>query len=214
MKVDNTVHFIHSIKNAIKDLPGIVAYERMMPEIRKRLSSLDVSEIEGARLSSVLILLYEHEHKIYLPLTKRHDYEGTHGGQISFPGGKQEEVDKSRIETALRESHEEIGVHPSDVEIVGVLSEIYIPPSNFKVLPVIGYTKTRPLFIREEFEVEKIIEVEVSDFLDKKNHKTKNMDVRNTTMKDIPYFDIQGHVVWGATAMMLSELVYIIETMD
>ncbi|MDH5368182.1 MAG: CoA pyrophosphatase [Cyclobacteriaceae bacterium] len=214
MDVENLENFINTIRKALENPPGIEAYEKMMPEIRDRLEHLDVSKIDDAKLSSVLILLYQYEEKIYIPLTKRHDYKGTHGGQISFPGGKHEEDDESRTHTALREAHEEIGVDPSEIEIIGLLSEIYISPSNFKVLPVVGYINVKPSFVREEFEVEKIIEVEISDFLDKANHKIKDMEVRNSLIKDIPYFDIQGHVVWGATAMILSELVYIIENMD
>lgn len=215
MDVENLEYFINTIRTALeKNPPGIKAYEKMMPEIRSRHKYLDISKIEGSKLSSVLILLYQYEGKIYLPLTKRHDYNGTHGGQISFPGGKHEEEDESRTYTALREAHEEIGVAPSEVEVLGLLSEIYISPSNFKVLPVVGFINVKPLFVREKFEVEKIIEVEIADFINKANHKTKDIEVRNTTIKDIPYYDIQGHVVWGATAMILSELVYVLENMD
>lgn len=214
MEISDINKFTEVLKTAIQSPPGMVAYEAMMPEIRKRIGNLDVLKIKGAKLSSVLILLYFHEGKIYLPLTKRHDYKGTHGGQISFPGGKEEDDDKSRVHTALREAQEEIGVVSEEINILGTLSEIYIPPSNFKVLPVLGFANKKPTFVREEFEVEKIIEVELSDFIDKDNHKAKDIEVRNATLKNTPYFDIQGHVVWGATAMILSELVYVLENMD
>ena len=211
MEIGDLKKFTSNLQEAIQSPPGIVAYEAMMPEIRKRMQNLDVPKIEGAKLSSVLILLYHHDGKIHIPLTKRHDYKGTHGGQISFPGGKHEVGDSSREHTALREAKEEIGVEVNDVKILGTLSEIYIPPSNFKVLPVLGFIDKKPAFVREEFEVEKIIEVVLSDFVDKANHKAKDIEVRDMTLKNTPYFDIQGHVVWGATAMILSELVYILE---
>ena len=214
MEIVQLEGFKNYLKKALLNPPGITAYESMMPEIRKRLSNLDVSKIEGARLSSVLILIYLDQGKIYLPLTKRHDYKGTHGGQISFPGGQHEEGDESRIFTALREANEEIGVEMNSIEVIGQLSEIYIPPSNFKVLPIVGIVNDKPKFVKEEYEVEHILEVEISEFINTDNHKTKDIAVRNGILKDTPYFDIQGHVVWGATAMILSELVYLIKNMD
>ena len=214
MQVDNFEQFISSLSGAIQSPPGMDAYELMMPEIRKRFKNLDVSKIEGAKLSSVLMLLYHDNGKVYLPLTKRHDYKGTHGGQISLPGGKHEEGDDSRIATALREAEEEVGVAKNTIEVVGTLSEIYIPPSNFKVLPVVGIHSGKPNFVREEFEVEEIIEAELYDFLDHGNRKSKDIEVRGGVLRDVPYFEIQGHVVWGATAMMMSELIYILENID
>lgn len=211
MQVDNFQQFTQRLGEALNNLPGIRAQLLMMPmhRLRKIYDNLDL--ITDAKLSSVLILFYPHEGKVYIPLTKRHDYKGTHGGQISLPGGKEEENDKNRIETALREAEEEIGIVASSVKVIGALSEIYIPPSNFKVLPVLGYVNERPQFKREEFEVEQIIETPLDNLLDVQNHKTKDIPVRDMTLKAVPYFDVDNHVVWGATAMILSELVYILQ---
>lgn len=214
MEIAELDRFKSYLKEALVNPPGINAYESMMPEIRKRLSNLDVTKIEGARLSSVLILIYFDKGRIYLPLTKRHDYIGTHGGQISFPGGQHEVGDESRIFTALREANEEIGIDIDSIEVIGQLSEIYIPPSNFKVLPVVGIVNDKPTFVKEEYEVEHILEVEISEFINADNHKTKDITIRNGILRNTPYFDIQGHVVWGATAMILSELVYLIKNLD
>lgn len=213
MEISDIDRFTNALKEAVQSPPGMVAYEVMMPEIRKRMQNLDITKVEGAKLSSVLILLYFHDGKVHLPLTKRHDYDGTHSGQISLPGGKHEDGDESREYTALRETREEIGVDSKDITLLGTLSEIYIPPSNFKVLPVLGFIEKKPNFVREEFEVKEIIEVELSDFTNKTNHKAKDIKVRDMTLKNTPYFDIQGHVVWGATAMILSELVYILDNL-
>jgi len=100
------------------------------------------------------------------------------------------------------------------IEVICQLSEIYIPPSNFKVLPVVGVVKDKPTFVKEEYEIEHILEVEISEFINTDNHKTKDIAIRNGILRNTPYFDIQGHVVWGATAMILSELVYLIKNID
>jgi 8-oxo-dGTP pyrophosphatase MutT (NUDIX family) len=204
IRVDDFLRFKSKLSEEIKDLPGQEAHELMMPSIRRSMP-MDLSKIPNAKLSSVLLLLYPVDGKLMLPLTKRHDYKGAHGGQISLPGGKHEDHE-SRIETALREAEEEVGVNRTEVEVLGTLTEMYIPPSNFKVLPVLGTLPERPFFIKEEFEVEKIMEVSVDEFMDAANYKVKDIQARNFTLKDTPYFDIEGHVVWGATAMILSEM--------
>ena len=204
IRIDDYSIFRARLSEVIKELPGQEAHDLMMPSIRRSMP-MDLDKIPNAKLSSVLLLLYLVDGKLMFPLTKRHDYNGTHGGQISLPGGKIE-GDESRTQTALREAEEEIGVDQNQVEVLGTLTEMYIPPSNFKVLPVLGLLSERPSFEKEEFEVEKIIEVEVNEFMDTSSHKVMDMPVRNMTLKNTPYFEIQGHVVWGATAMILSEL--------
>lgn len=202
--------FKSQLTEVLEDLPGQKAHEMMMPSIRRSMP-MDLSKITNAKLSSVLLLLYPNDGKVMFPLTKRHDYNGTHGGQISLPGGKIE-GNESRIQTALREAEEEIGIGQNDVEVIGSLTEMYIPPSNFKVLPVLGMLDQRPSFVKEDYEVESILEVSIDEVFNTKNHKVMDMPVRNTTLKNTPYFDIQGHVVWGATAMILSELVALIKS--
>ncbi len=209
IKVDDFSIFKTRLSEVMENLPGQEAHEIMMPSIR-RLMPMDLSKIPNAKLSSVLLLLYPHNGEIMFPLTKRHDYNGAHGGQISLPGGKLE-GDESRIQTALREAEEEVGIDQSQVEVLGSLTEMYIPPSNFKVLPVLGILHERPSMVREEFEVEKIMEVPVSEILDMSGHKVMDMPVRGMTLKNVPYFEIQGYVVWGATAMILSELAVLLK---
>jgi 8-oxo-dGTP pyrophosphatase MutT (NUDIX family) len=198
------VIFKNKVTSELENLPGQDAHELMMPSLRRSMP-MDLSLIPDAKLSSVLLLLYPHQGQLYFPLTKRHDYKGTHGGQISLPGGKHE-GQESRIETALREAEEEVGVPKDQIEVMGELTEMYIPPSNFKVLPVLGFLDERPTFVKEAYEVESILEVSIDEVFNTDNHKVMDIPVRNMTLKNTPYFDIQGHVVWGATAMILSEM--------
>ena len=111
-----------------------------------------------AKQSSVLILFYEKEGKLYIPLIKRASYDGVHSGQIAFPGGKVEPEDKDMIATALRESQEEIGISLTGIEILGILSPVFIPPSNFLVNVVLAYTSSVPQFTIDTFEVDELIE--------------------------------------------------------
>lgn len=155
--------------------------------------------------SAVLVLFYPHEDEIYLPLILRPAYDGVHSGQMAFPGGRYEKTDEDLIRTAKREAQEEIGLRLTDVEIVGVLSELYIPPSNFYVLPVVGCLPYRPDFFPDPREVEKVIEVSLREIQDKSIIGISEMIVRDTPIQ-APHYLIRSHQVWGATAMMISEL--------
>lgn len=136
----------------------------------------------------------------------RKTYKGVHSNQVAFPGGKAEVEDGSLMVTALRETHEEVGVHPNDVEVLKELSEIYIPPSNFDVQPFIGlYKKPKP-FVIQESEVAALLEVSLTQFLSDKSLTTKNITTSYATDVDVPAFKLNGYIVWGATAMMLSEI--------
>ena len=166
------------------------------------------SELSGqARLGAVLLLLYCHQDKPHLVLTKRRADLKAHGGQISFPGGRHEEGE-TLPETAVRETCEEIGVSPSEITILGTLKEVYIPPSDFQVHPFVGWIKSgkRPNFAPSEDEVSEIIEVSLETFFDDACRKSERRKFRGD-FYDIPYFDIQGHKVWGATAVMLNEFI-------
>lgn len=164
-------------------------------------------EREGrARVGAVLLLLYCKDGQLHLVLTKRRDDLKAHGGQISFAGGRQE-ADETLQQTAVRETHEEIGVHPDEVEILGPLSQVYIPPSDFEVQPFVGWVKNGrpPSFIPSDDEVSEIIEISIDDLLDDGRRKTERRRFRGK-LYDVPYFDIHGHQVWGATAVILNEL--------
>ncbi|UII31776.1 CoA pyrophosphatase [Fulvivirga ulvae] len=205
--------FIDLLKERLtKPLPGAEAQRIMMPkestEARFDLNRNDV------RLGGVMVLLYPKGNEIYLPLTQRHDYGGTHGGQVSFPGGKWEEGDPDLEFTALRETYEEIGVQKSDVQIIGRLTDLYIPPSNFRVSPVVGYVDEYPAFTLDPYEVKALIEVPLSELIKETTLKRKDILVRGNYRLNAPFFDIDGKVVWGATAMMLAELVALVREME
>jgi len=186
-------------------LPGIEAHRKMIPEIRT-IPSLD--EIQRAQPSraGVLALFYpDTEKETRLLLTLRASYSGTHSAQVSFPGGKQEAGDRNLAHTALRETCEETGVHPKSVVIKRSMTETYIPPSNFLVSPYVGISSKIPEF-RPNHEVREIIQVKLQDLLDESAVGSRNMSTSYMQNIDVPCFHFGGHIVWGATAMMLSEI--------
>lgn len=199
-------------KRLQKPLPGKSAQLKMSSLARiQRLMKFPPPE--DARQSSVLILLYPLAGRIGLVLMLRPEYRGIHSGQISLPGGKFEETDESLIYTALRESQEEIGIDPRQVQIIGQLSEMYIPPSNFLVTPIVGYQTSQPHFTADPKEVAKIIEIQLGDLLDESNIKMKKMKLSLGFSLKVPSYYIDGNIIWGATAMILSELREIISEM-
>lgn len=157
------------------------------------------------KLGSVLILLYPHDGEVFFPLTERPQYVGAHSGQISLPGGKAE-IGEDAIATALREGQEEIGIDPSQVQVIGRLSEFFVIPSNFLVTPIVGYVKSVPSFVADPVEVEKIILGNISELLDDQAIRTKEIVAAGRFHLEAPHFEMEGKLVWGATAMMLNEL--------
>ncbi len=165
----------------------------------------------GARKGAVLILFYPTEDGCAVPFIKRPVYTGAHSGQVSFPGGKWEESDGGLDFTAKRETEEEIGVDKSKIKIFGELSHLFIAPSNFSVSPYLGFMEEEPRFNPDPREVTRVIECDFTYLIDKNIRKRKTMEARNVPKMDVPYFDIDQEIVWGATAMMLSELMTIWE---
>jgi 8-oxo-dGTP pyrophosphatase MutT (NUDIX family) len=188
-------------------LPGEPAHELMAPSAR--FTGNRMPDPALARPSSILILFYRRDGKWFLPFIQRPVYNGVHSGQISFPGGKCEKEDPDYCSTALRESHEEIGIAPEDVNVVGALTPLYIPNSNFYVYPQVGWIDYYPEFIPDPTEVEEIIEVPLDLLLHKNNVKHFSKEINGTQLK-APYFDAGGKKIWGATAMMLSEMLEVI----
>jgi len=191
-------------KQLQKPLPGKKAHLKMASKVR--LNELKGEyDISSAKQSSVLILLYPFNNSIFTVLMKRATYNGVHSSQISFPGGQKDKSDNSFIETALREANEEVGIIPENVKIIGKLSEMYIPPSNFLVHPFIGFSNKKPHLIPDAIEVAQIIEADLETIFHLSDFRETELEVRGKKIKT-PYYSINGHVVWGATAMMLSEL--------
>jgi len=192
-------------------LPGIAGQIKMAPE-RPAGQPNRWDMPEQCRQASVLLLLYPHSSgpDLHLILTRRPDYPGVHGGQISFPGG-QREGEESLRSTALRETNEEIGVSPDKLSIVGHLSPLYIPPSNYCIYPFVAYSPTPPTFRPNSEEVAEIIETPLRHFLNPSVRKEAVWYFHNYGERFVPFFDVFGHRVWGATAMILSEFLTLLD---
>ncbi len=191
-------------------LPGEEAQLAMAPAHRGKFASYQELGITPKE-SAVLVLCYQASGAFKFVLTKRTPAANVHGGQISLPGGKKEQTDADTEATALRETHEEVGIEPAAVKLIGRLTQLYIPVSNFLVQPVLGYLPTKPVFAKSEIEVADIVEADITQLLDPARRLTMDFQAKNNFQFSAPYFDIQGHVVWGATAMMLSEFKSIIQ---
>jgi 8-oxo-dGTP pyrophosphatase MutT (NUDIX family) len=204
-----TSDFVAKLKLEIqKGLPGTDVQWQMASSDR---FVKDFPRFPGkdARDASVLILLYPHNRSIYIVFMQRPDYNGVHGGQISFPGGKKESDDENAIQTALREALEETGVDPTIVNIIGTLTPLFIPVSNMLVTPVVGWTNGKPSFKHKPEEVLFLIEADVKKLLDPSIVKFKPFEIRGEIL-EIKYFDFEGNTIWGATAMILHELLNLI----
>jgi 8-oxo-dGTP pyrophosphatase MutT (NUDIX family) len=204
-------HFSNELASAMaKGLPGMDAQYSLVPPNRPRPDLALVKKEKNPRLAGVLALFYPIENTPHLVLMKRNTYPGVHSGQISLPGGQHEAHDASIIATALRETHEEIGVETRHIEVIGQLTELYIPPSNFLVQPVVGLAKFRPSFVPEAKEVHRLLEIPFAEFAKPENLKETTVSARGFTI-NVPAFSVDGEVVWGATAMILSELLALLK---
>lgn len=194
----------HLTKGLKQSLPGKDAQYKLAPLGRPRadIESLDKTSVREA---AVLALFYEKAGQPFLILTLRVQSEGVHSGQISFPGGKREPEDENFRETALRETQEEIGLDPKNLKVLGQLSPLYIPPSNFLVQPFVGFYRGQPNFTKQPSEVKEVISIDFNHFLKPEAVMQKEVMARELKM-EVPVFFIDKHVIWGATAMMLSEL--------
>lgn len=200
-------HFLEILPKILQvALPGEAAHAKMSPPERlEKVKDIDFSVLNPKR-AAVLMLVYPHQEQAMLTLIERNSYKGVHSSQIAFPGGKIEAFDASPLHTALRETEEEIGVSPDQVTVVSAFSEVYIPPSNFKVSPFLGYLPEKPLFVPDPREVAAMVEMPLSVLLDDQFTELRRMATSYSQSIDVPVFNVGKHAVWGATAMMLSEL--------
>lgn len=193
----------------IKDLPlpGEAAHIKLAH--KDRLQELENANLKkkNAKKAGVLALFYpKHENSTHLLLILRKTYNGVHSNQIAFPGGKVELQDADLMETALRETREEVGVAENQVTIVRSLTKVYIPPSNFEVQPFLGLYENPIPFVKQEDEVEALVEVSLVDFLNDANIFEQNLSTSYAKNIVVPAFELNGYAVWGATAMMLNEV--------
>ncbi|GGB86954.1 coenzyme A pyrophosphatase [Flavobacterium suaedae] len=204
MQFTEFIKYIPKIQK--QQLPALAAHAKMAPAERIQAQSLNYYKANNPKQAAVMMLIYPKEGNAHIVLMKRNTYPGVHSAQISFPGGKAEPEDKSFADTALRETREEIGVVEKEVDLVMPFSELYIPPSNFIVYPYLGITVEEPLFVPDPIEVAEIIELPLETVLDDSIiiHKEMTTSYANNIM--VPAFQTSGYVIWGATAMILSEL--------
>lgn len=196
---------VADLQHAFKqELPGMDAQYKLVPPSRAK-PNLELIESRSPKKAGVLALFYPVNNVPHVVLMKRNTYPGVHSGQISFPGGKVEDQDKNWVDTALRETEEEIGVPRQHISVLGQITRVYIPPSNFLVQPVIGVANKRPHFIPHQHEVDELLEIPFSQFCNHNNRRTTKVEARGFTMT-VPAYHIGKNIVWGATAMMISEV--------
>ncbi len=191
-------------ENLRKPLPGFDIQYQMAPVTRVEQLVYNNNDIPPKN-SAVLALLYPEKGETMLVLMKRATDQSVHSGQISFPGGQAEPNDKNDAATALRETREELGINSSRVHILGKLTPVYISPSNFNVIPFVGYVDEKPAFKPNE-EVEKIITVALWELMKPDTKKIRKVTTKYVTALEVPCFIVDGEILWGATAMMINEL--------
>lgn len=205
---------INKLKSALSQpLPGEEAQYLMAPFHRKQIEDA-LLNTDQFKPSAVMIALCEDADKtLFIPLIERVNYKGAHSGQISLPGGKPDGSDADMRETALRECYEEIGLN--NIEVLGSLTHIRIPVSNFLVQPYIGVCKqTQPRLIIQEREVQSLIKLRLNDLLNEEIVKIGSIPINQGQEIKTAWFDVEGHRVWGATAMILSELKQLLRTIS
>lgn len=203
-------------------LPGVDGQIKMAPQ--PQAGQLNRWETpQDCREAGVLLLLYPHRAnglglapssptpELYLVLTRRPEYPGAHSGQISLPGGRRE-AGESLQTTALREANEEIGLISNTVEVMGQLSPLYTPPSNFCIYPFVAFSAARPAFQPDPKEVAELIELPLKLLLNPALHKEETWHFPNYGERRVPFYDVFGHQVWGATAMILSEFLSLLQS--
>jgi 8-oxo-dGTP pyrophosphatase MutT (NUDIX family) len=196
------MEFHERLSNQLSNLPGIVAHQAFYP-IRFQ----HFNKPENAKLSAVGVHFFRENEEIHLILIERSEYDGPHSKQIAFPGGKKELYDKNLEETARRESIEELNLTMTNSKLIGQITPVYIPVSNFEVYPFLYWHTKIPTFDLTSNEVDDVIFVRCADLMDDSNQS--NVDIQISTsnqLNNIPCFKLENRIVWGATALILSEI--------
>ncbi len=194
------------IEDEIQQLPGHEAHRLMSPKQRV----LKPNEDQKPRQSAVLILLYPEGSGIQVVMIERAEYDGVHSGQIAFPGGKKDRNDNDLLDTALRETFEEIGIRRNDIRIVGKLSPLFIPVSNMCVHPWVGFYNNRPVFVKQDKEVQQVLTISLNQLLSKEAI-TQAVFSGEHYQIEAPCYNVNGLRIWGASAMILSEFLTILK---
>ena len=199
-------------KLKLSNLNSKTSQIKLAPSFRKEFIKLNSNKLLNSKKAAVIAALYEDDNKVRLILILRNTYNGVHSNQIGFPGGRVEEDDKTLFDTAIRETFEEIGVRVKKNELIRELNEIYIPPSNFNVYPFLVILNNPPSFVKDDKEVKEVITIDLESLLNCKITQTQipipaklnELNIQNDV--EVPAFKLAGYNVWGATAMMLSEI--------
>ena len=203
MNFNDFINRIEQLKTT--ELGGLIAQFKLAPKMRLNYDA-DKIRANNPRRAAVLALFYPNKkNETCFLLTQRASYKGTHSAQISFPGGKIDKTDIDLQKTALRETFEEVGIFETSIKIIRELTDVYIPPSNFLATPFLGFVNQRPIF-NLNYEVDTVIEVLLSDLLNDVSITSINMNTSYMSNIDVPCFKLNDYIVWGATAMMLSEI--------
>lgn len=192
-----------------KPLPGIEAQLKLVPAYRAELLKMQKPDRQ-ARQSAVMIMLFPVEDEVHTTFIQRNVYDGVHSGQIAFPGGRYEETDPNLEYTALRETEEEVGVPMDLIKPIGSLTKIYIPPSNFDVLPVVGYLEAKPALMPDPSEVSDAFTVNIRHLLNPASCQLRPVKLANGLQLEVPCYLANGHIIWGATSMILSEFIAVL----
>lgn len=208
---------LHALRESLRSelaapLPGREAQYRMMPRPRAGMTFRGEPGAD-ARQGGVLVLIYLYEERPHVAMILRPTYAGVHSGQVAFPGGGKEPGDADLTVTALREAYEETGIVPDQVDVLGYLSPLFVVASNYLVLPTVGWSDMRPEFRPDPYEVAQMVEAPLADLLDAAHLRREEWTLRGHRV-EVPFFAVAGQRIWGATAMMLSELLALSAVQD
>lgn len=204
------LEFKDKLKKRLEEpLPASESHKQVMRH-RRPLDQMGMLP-EGARESAVLILIYPKDENLHTVFIQRPVYKGVHSGQIAFPGGKAEEEDFDLQATAYREAEEELNVQPSLVEPIGKLTPLFVPPSNFIIHPFIAFQESLPAFRADPKEVSSFIETPIRHFISTDSLRDSTVMAQNNRLK-VKAFQYEGHIIWGATGMILKEFVDVLNS--
>ncbi len=200
---------LHQLEEKLnKPLKGMASQLLMAPKHRLAEMEDAKNKIKHARYSGVMILFFVNDNEeLCIVFIRRSDYVGIHAGQMGLPGGRYEEKDENTMQTALRETFEEIGIEPEKIKVIGRLTGLYIPPSNFHVDPYIGFLAEKPDYKIDTREVKNVVELKLSDFFSANAIQWKDFKTHGSEkLTSAPFYKIGETEIWGATAMIISEL--------
>lgn len=194
-------------------LPGHLSHMKMAPESRLRELKQQKAVPDSARKSAVMILFFNEDERLKMVMIRRSLYVGVHSGQMAFPGGRYEETDSTIEHTAFREIEEEIGISKDKIQLLGRMSDIYVPPSNFLISIFVGYLSEKPIYNIDEREVAGVVEIDFEELINPTIITSKSFYVPSSGQSfPAPCYATSQCDIWGASAMVISELIDALNT--